>query len=62
MLIPNFAQFSTHRSMFGDKVIHKAWLHVNGLDHVSVDMDVDGRAIGASIYVPSLKMFFEKRS
>lgn len=61
MLLPNFGQFSTHRSMFENKVIHKAYLYVEGLDHVCVDMDVDGKAIGASIYVPSLKMFFETR-
>jgi len=61
MLFPNFAQFSTHRSMFENKVIHKAYLHVDGLDHVCVDMDTDGKAISSSIYVPNLKMFFETR-
>lgn len=62
MLIPNFAQFSTHRSMFGNKVIHKAYLYVEGLDHVCVQMDVDGKAESTSIYVPGLKMFFETRN
>lgn len=62
MMIPSFLQFSTHRSMFGDEVIHKAYLNVDGLDHVCVNMDMDGRAISSSIFVPTLKMFFETRS
>lgn len=61
MLLPNFAQFSTHRNPFKNEVIHKAYLRVEGLDHVCVSMDVDGKAFGASIYVPELSMFFESR-
>lgn len=60
MLLPSFAQFSTHLS-WGGEVIHKAYIRVDGLDHVSVEMDVDGQAKAATIYVPGLKMFFETR-
>lgn len=59
MLLPNFSQFSTHRNPFKNEVIHKAYLRVEGLDHVCVSMDVDGKAFGSSIYVPILKMSFD---
>ena len=59
MLIPNFSQFSTHVA-FG-RLYHKAYLQVPYLDHVCVYMDVDGKAISSSIYVPKLKMFFESK-
>lgn len=61
MLLPNFTQFSTHRNPYQNEVIHKAYLHVDGLDHVCVSMDVYGKAFWASVYIPSLKMFFETR-
>lgn len=59
MLIPNFSQFSTHLSMFGDRVINKVYLRIDGLDHVCIDMDTDGKVIGNSVYIPSIKMFCE---